>query len=993
MADIFISYARDDRDKLQHLASALESHGYSVWWDRNISGGAEFSQTIEAELMSASIVIVAWSTSSVTSHWVRDEADYARAERKLLPISLDGASPPLGFRQLHALDFAAWDGSAEDSLFQQLLTSLGPASGAATHMPAPESRDGYSIGSSQTATTLHDNELPADGSARDRGEEGRPGIAILPLVNMSTDEEIEHLADGLTEDILTALSSNCHLSVAARTSSFAFKGNSTDIREVGKLLNARYVVEGSIRKMGNQCRVTVQLIEAEGGSHVWAKKFDAPLEDLFSSSDTILERIVGNLFTQVFAAEAERAMHVPPESLGSWEYCQRAAISIGRGAGSLKGWQRVIVDLDRAVELAPDYPLANALMAWACNAAVINGLYTDSEYETLVQKAKSHFARARDLVKDDLLTLTYIAASENFAGLQERSLYHLNQVLARNPASAEAWYIASMTNNYLGNHDKAQEAIERAQELAPEKGYSHYYDWVKGQIYFVQGDYEVAAAHLERKVRDEPEYGYANVVAGLCAYFLGSEELARSYIAQAKKHNPQLTPHKLQGIFFGQPDREKAARDFAALEFLWNESDAAASEAEAVDEAANEGIVSNQPGIAVLPFTLRSTDPDIEFLADGLTEDIITALSANRHIRVAARAATIAYRDQSADVREIGKHLDVRYVVEGSIRKLGQRLRIGVQFIGTRSGSTIWAKNFDANAESVYDDYDEFVCRIAGSLFAHLITAETARAQQLPENELGVWDYCMRSAIASGQQAAANSDIFKEKLFILDKALELAPESSLAHAMLSWVCNGLLVNGMYTDEEFKPLLEKAKKHLRLAKSLAQDDLYSMVWIGAAENYAGLQERAIETLETVLQRNPASAEALLSIGQAYAYVGRYEEARQAIKRAMDIAPEAGMANIQPWYLALVEHLAGNYEAALPLVKAETLAFPAYGYANVVAAIELVLLGQPEEAPRYIARARQYNPHLNPKKLALMMLAQPDKEKGQRELGVLNELWGK
>jgi TolB-like protein/lipoprotein NlpI len=745
--------------------------------------------------------------------------------------------------------------------------------------------------------------------------------------------------------------------------------------------------------MGNQCRVTIQLIEAATGAHVWAKKFDAPLDELLTSSDAILERMVGNLFTQLYAAEAERATHAPPETLGPWEYCQRAAISIGRGAGSLDGWQRVIVDLDRAIELAPDYPLANALMAWACNAAILNGLYEDAEYDALLQKAKTHFALARELVQDDLLTLTYIAATENFAGMQELSLYHLNQVLGRNPASAEAWYIASMSNIYLANYDEAREAIARAEELAPEKGYSHYYDWVRGQIYYVQGDYEVAAAHLERKVRDEPAYGYANIIAGLCAFFIGNEPLASSYIAQAKEHNPQLQPAKLRHMIFGQPDRDKGAREYAALEALWQDAGSAAPATVASSPAAGDVPAgSDRPGIAILPFTLRSSDPDIEFLGDGLTEDIITALSANRHIRVAARAATIAFSEQSAGVRDIGRDLEVRYVVEGSIRKLGSRLRIGVQFIETDSGTTIWAKNFDASTESVEEDYDEFVARIAGSLFAHLITAETARAQRLPEEQLGVWGYCMRSAVASGQQTAANPEVFKQNLTNLEKALELAPESSLAHAMLSWACNALLVNGMYTDEEFVALLEKAKRHLRLAKSLAGDDLYALVWIGAAENYGGLQARAIETLEAVLKRNPASAEALLSIGQAYAYVGRYDDGRRAIERAMEIAPEAGMANIQPWYLALVEHLAGNYETALPLVKAEILAFPAYGYANVIAAIELVLLGQPEEAPKYIARARQYNPHLNPKKLALMMLAQPDREKGRRELDVLNKLWG-
>ncbi len=123
----------------------------------------------------------------------------------------------------------------------------------------------------------------------------RPGVAVLPLANMSTDLEIEHLADGLTEDLITLLSANRHLSVAARTSSFAYKGQRADIRAVGEALGALYVVEGSVRKTGQDVRVTIQFIEARSGSHIWAKKFDEPLAALYNSSDHLIERIAGAL--------------------------------------------------------------------------------------------------------------------------------------------------------------------------------------------------------------------------------------------------------------------------------------------------------------------------------------------------------------------------------------------------------------------------------------------------------------------------------------------------------------------------------------------------------------------------------------------------------------------------------------------------------------------------------------------------------------------------
>jgi adenylate cyclase len=135
----------------------------------------------------------------------------------------------------------------------------------------------------------------------------RPGLAVLPLQNMSSDAELEFLADGLTEDIITSLSYNQQLSVAARTSSFVYKGQSADVRAIGEALGVRYILEGSVRKMGEQARVTVQFIEAQTGAHIWAKKFDDPIESLHRSSDGLVEKIAAGLYAQLMWVEAARS--------------------------------------------------------------------------------------------------------------------------------------------------------------------------------------------------------------------------------------------------------------------------------------------------------------------------------------------------------------------------------------------------------------------------------------------------------------------------------------------------------------------------------------------------------------------------------------------------------------------------------------------------------------------------------------------------------------
>ena len=548
MADIFISYARPDRDRIQKLSAMLESEGFSLWWDRHLGGGAEFSRTIEAELGAANTVIVAWSEHSLGSHWVRDEADFARGQNKLLPLSLDGVLPPLGSRQLHTIDFSNWDETRAHPAFRELIQSLGTAVRSNDQQHA-----------SETAPALQAFERATC----------KPCVAILPFANMSTDGELEFIADGLTEDIITLLSSNRHLSVPARTSVFAFKGQSVDIRGVGETLGARYIVEGSVRKIGKRARVTVQLIAAESGEHIWAKKFDLALDDLMESPDEIVEKIAGSLFAQLTWAEADRSEHAPRETLGAWEYCQRAAARISRATGSVKTIHQCVSELDKALVIAPNYALAHALRSWASNAAIINGIYADDELASYFEGARDHLHRARELVQEDLLTLTYIGASENFDGNHDRALQTLEQELARNPSSAEAWHLICQVYSYLGRYDEARQAIDRASTLAPEAGFAPLHAWYRGLAEFLAGEYSTAAPLLERKALEQPDYGYVNILSAICEDLFGNQQAARKFIAKAKEHNPQLRPEKVAGMILTQFDREKGQREYATLEKLW----------------------------------------------------------------------------------------------------------------------------------------------------------------------------------------------------------------------------------------------------------------------------------------------------------------------------------------------------------------------------------------------------------------------------------------
>jgi TolB-like protein len=189
----------------------------------------------------------------------------------------------------------------------------------------------------------------------------KPSLAVLPFSNMSGDPEQEYFADGIVEDIITGLSRLNWLFVIARNSSFTYKGRAVDVREVGRELGVRYVLEGSVRKGGDRVRVTGQLIEAETGNHLWADRYDRALEDVFAIQDEITASVVGCIQPEVYAAEHDRARRKPPQSLDAWESFIRGMFLYSQHSDATT--REALAMFDRAVEQDPSYAQAHGLRA------------------------------------------------------------------------------------------------------------------------------------------------------------------------------------------------------------------------------------------------------------------------------------------------------------------------------------------------------------------------------------------------------------------------------------------------------------------------------------------------------------------------------------------------------------------------------------------------------------------------------------------------------
>lgn len=400
----------------------------------------------------------------------------------------------------------------------------------------------------------------------------RPSIAVLPFANLSQDAEQAFLADGMTEDIITGLSCNRHLFVIARNSSFVYKDRAVDVRTVGRELGVRYVLEGSIRRIGNRVRTTAQLIEAETGAHLWAEKYDVPYAEIFELQDEVIGSITAALGAQLADAEAERARSAKPSDLGAWEWCQRAISMVPRSSPSSEVLAEAIGYLERALEIDPDYAYAHGALAWFRFSSVVNGWSGDPARD--FEEGRRQLARAQQLAGEDPLSLYYVGAAQIYAGEFRKGVATLERALERNPNSSDALVHLGLGYAYLGDFDRAHAAIDRAERLSPTGGWAFAHEWYRGLVLVMEGRFEDALPYVEGHVQRAPSYGSALLVQAICLDATGRTEEARAAVARAVEVTPTLRRDRIPAAVLSSPDPEQGRRVLLRLKALWPEDPA-----------------------------------------------------------------------------------------------------------------------------------------------------------------------------------------------------------------------------------------------------------------------------------------------------------------------------------------------------------------------------------------------------------------------------------
>jgi TolB-like protein len=333
----------------------------------------------------------------------------------------------------------------------------------------------------------------------------QPSVAVLPFLNLSRDPDQDYFADGVVEDIIGALSRIQWLFVIARNSSFTYKGRAVDVKQVGRELGVRYVLEGSVRKAGNRVRVTGQLIDAAAGAHLWAERFDRTLEDIFDLHDELATSVVGAIAPQLERAEIQRAKHKPTEKLDAYDYYLRGMASFHRGdcEGMKEALPLFYEAIGRDPSFASAYAMASACLFWS----KFNGWVADRSQLMLEGARLAH--RAIELGKDDAVALARGGhALANFVGDLDSGIALIDKALLLNPNLAAAWFLGGFVQIMRGDPDNAIERLAYGMRLSP----------LDSEMYRMQGG--MALAHLSARRFEEAVYWAEKALRDLPSFLI-----------------------------------------------------------------------------------------------------------------------------------------------------------------------------------------------------------------------------------------------------------------------------------------------------------------------------------------------------------------------------------------------------------------------------------------------------------------------------------------
>lgn len=609
-ASVFVSYSRDDLSRARPVIDALQAEGLNVWWDGLLAGGDAYAHTTEAALETADAVVVLWSARSIQSHWVRDEATRGRDRGRMVPVSLDGTMPPLGFRQIQYIDLSKWKGKRDSAAFAELCRAIRATASAPrsqlSFAAMPPARGGLT----RRGTILAGGGLAAviGGGALiwQTGLLGTPAqansVAVLPFQNIAGNREPDYFSDGLAEELRATLSRNQALEVAAQTSSSSFRDGTADSRTIARQLNVAYVLEGSVRRAGERLRITVRLIEGRSGFESWTETFDRVAADIFALQDEIATAVADALAVNVATGTARGQIGGTRNKDALDAYLQGQALyKLGRDEQSDRD---ALARFDQALSLDPRYAAAHAARARALTVIANNyskGEALDALYDRAIAAARDAVASGPELAEAHS-ALGFALFNGRLDAAAARAPYGKSFELGFGNAD-----ILSAFANFAGrtgNFADARKAIARAQRLDPLNAVVFRN---AGVIEYSARDFAACLAPLRSALAINPDLAGVHLVLGDVQLIAGRAAEARAeYLlegnALSRQRGLAIADRKLGNTAGAETGLAKMIADYgdnslyqqAQVQAQWGNGEAALAALEKALSAGDSGLVQSR---------------------------------------------------------------------------------------------------------------------------------------------------------------------------------------------------------------------------------------------------------------------------------------------------------------------------------------------------------------------------------------------------------------
>ncbi len=471
---VFLSYSRADQAQARVLAQELEEAGLQVWWDTLIEGGAAFAKTIDAALAASDAVIVLWSANSIASDWVLDEAARGRDLKKLVPLSIDGTEPPLGFRQYQSIALPPSPDHVDAAAMQAVLRAVLPLAGrealprttarplAATRINV--SRRGLLIGGGAVAVAA------ATGLAGwRRGWFGAApaldsSVAVLPFENLSGDPEQAYFSDGLSEEVRATLARNLKLKVMAQASSGKFRASNESAVKIAAQLGVAFLLDGSVRWAGDTVRVAADLIDGSTGFSRWSQIFERRIDDVFAVQSEIANTVATALAAQVAdpgTPKDQRAASGGTTDVAAYDAYLRGSALYETGSDEASE-RKALALFDTAIALDPEYAAAHASRS-AALTTLANQYAKVGRHAAMYDQAVAAAQRAIALAPEyanAYSMLGFVLFQGRLDARAARDPFEKSSVLGAGEAKVQARWAQYCART--GRVREAAEAIERA---------------------------------------------------------------------------------------------------------------------------------------------------------------------------------------------------------------------------------------------------------------------------------------------------------------------------------------------------------------------------------------------------------------------------------------------------------------------------------------------------------------------------------------------------